>query len=58
MGRIWTYVGIAVLALVWIWLAAFVLIRGGVTLMNILWVGISGVIVFLPLYKKYFKRPD
>lgn len=58
MRRIWVYVGIGVLALVWIWLAAYVFLRGGVTLLNILWVAISGVIVFLPLYKKYIKKSD
>lgn len=56
MGRIGRYIGLGVLALVWIWLAAYVFIKSGVTLLNILWVAISGVIVFLPLYKKYIRK--
>ena len=58
MGRLWIYAGIVVLALVWIWLAAYVFIKNGVTLLNIGWVAISGVIVFVPLYKKYLRKPD
>lgn len=58
MKRTWTYIGISVLAIVWLWIAAYVFIRAGVTLVNILWVAISGIIVFVPLYKRYIKKPD
>ena len=51
------YVGITILAVVWLWLAVFIFIRAGITLLNIIWVVISGIIVFVPLYKKYFKNP-
>lgn len=50
------YIGLGVLAIVWLWLAWFVLARAGVTLINIFWVVASGIIVFVPLYKKYFNN--
>lgn len=51
------YIGIGILVLVWLWLAYYVLVRGGVTLLNLFWVAASGIIVFVPLYKKYFRHP-
>ncbi len=45
-------IGIIILALVWLWLVWAVL-RAGVTLMSILTVIMSGIIIFVPLYKKY-----
>lgn len=51
------YIGVGILALVWIWLVVFIFIRSGITLMNIFWVIVSGIIIFVPLYKRYFKKP-
>lgn len=52
------YFGIGLLALLWIWLVVFVFLRAGVTLLNIFWVVISGIIIFVPLYKRYLKPPE
>lgn len=52
------YFGIGLLAAVWLWLVVFIFLRSGVTLLNIIWVAISGIIVFVPLYRKYFNKPQ
>lgn len=44
----------AVLALIWVWLVIILLSRGGgFTLKNLFIVAASGIIIFVPLYKKY-----
>ena len=49
--------GLALLALAWIWLCAGLLTSAdGFNLKNILIALMSGIIIFVPLYKKYFKR--
>lgn len=49
--------GIALLALVWIWLCAGLLTSAdGFNLKNILIALMSGIVIFMPLYKKYFKE--
>lgn len=53
--KIGKYLGISVLALIWLWLAWYVL-AAGVNLLKIFWVAISAIIIFVPLYKKYFKN--
>lgn len=45
-------IGLGVLAIAWIWLSWGVL-STGITLYNLLIVGISGVIIFAPLWRKY-----
>lgn len=50
------YFGMGLLAAVWLWLVIFIFIRAGVTLVNIFWVVVSGIIIFVPLYKKYFRK--
>lgn len=45
--------GLVLLSLLWIWLSWALLYRGGLTLYNILIVAMSGMIVFIPLYRKY-----
>ena len=45
--------GMVVLAAVWLWLAWAVLATG-FNLKNILIVAMTAVIIFVPLYKKYF----
>lgn len=50
-------VGALILVLVYLWLCQ-ALIRGGGgwTLKNIFIMAASGIIIFVPLYKKYFKQ--
>lgn len=51
--------GIAILALVWVWLClALIFSGGGITLKNILLIGASGIIIFVPLWKKYFRQEN
>ncbi len=46
---------VAVLALLWVWLCVWLLSSaGGFNLKNILIAAMSGIIIFVPLYKKYF----
>lgn len=48
--------GLALLALLWIWLCAGLLTSAdGFNLKNILIALMSGIVIFVPLYKKYFK---
>lgn len=47
--------GLAVLALLWVWLCVGLLTSAdGFNLKNILIAAMSGIIIFVPLYKKYF----
>lgn len=50
-------IGMALLAAVWIWLVWILLSAGGFTLKNILIVVMTCIIIFVPLWKKYFKGP-
>lgn len=51
-------VGIILLALVWIWLCWALIARGGgFSGKNVFLVMASGIIIFVPLYKKYFRTP-
>ena len=45
-------IGITLLAIAWLWLAVAVLMHG-VTLMTLLTVIMSGIIVFVPVWRKY-----
>lgn len=46
--------GLALLALLWVWLSIGLLTsEDGFNLKNILIAGMSGIIIFVPLYKKY-----
>lgn len=42
-----------ILGLLWLWLASTILIRGGVNLLNLFWIAASGILVFVPLWRKY-----
>lgn len=46
--------GIGLLGLVWLWLAWGFLSTKGITLVNLIILAMTGIIIFLPLYKKYF----
>ncbi|MDE6026453.1 MAG: hypothetical protein K2G23_00070 [Muribaculaceae bacterium] len=45
--------GIGILFLVWLWLAWGFLSSKGVTLLNLIILAMTGIIIFLPLYKRY-----
>ncbi|MDE5791123.1 MAG: hypothetical protein K2H96_07850 [Muribaculaceae bacterium] len=51
-------IGVGILALVWIWLAWGFLSAKGITLLNLIILAMTGIIIFLPLYKKYFMNPS
>ncbi len=46
-------IGITILAVIWLILCFYMLSHAGVTLKNLLIMAMSGIIVFVPLYKKY-----
>ncbi len=50
--------GIAILGLVWIWLGWGFLSSKGITLLNLIILAMTGIIIFLPLYKKYILGND
>ncbi|MDE7497072.1 MAG: hypothetical protein K2M67_09520 [Muribaculaceae bacterium] len=45
--------GFIFLALLWIWLSQYILRFGGFNLKNLLLVAMSGIIILVPLYRKY-----
>lgn len=49
-----TLIGLSILMIIWLYLAWLLLSSGGVNLKNLLILAISGIIVFVPLCKKYF----
>lgn len=52
-------VGLIILALVWVWLCQALITRGGgLTLKNLMIIGASGIIIFVPLWKKYFRQDN
>lgn len=53
-----TLFGFIVLALVYIWLAWLILSKSSVTLYNILLIVMAGMIIFVPLYRKYMFKED
>lgn len=46
-------IGLALLFMLWLWLAWMLLANGGVTLKNLLLLAMTAVIIFVPLLKKY-----
>lgn len=51
--------GFVVLALVWGWLVWALLLRGGgFSGKNVFLIVASGIIIFVPLWKKYFRASD
>lgn len=52
-------IGLVVLALLYLVLVWIILTRaGGITLYNLFLVVASGIIIFVPLYKKYIRKKD
>lgn len=54
-SKIIRIIGTGILALVWVWLAWGFLSAKGITLLNLIILAMTGIIIFLPLYKKYFR---
>lgn len=51
--------GLSILALVWLWLCWAIVARGGgFTLKNIFLIVASGIIIFVPLWKKYVRKEN
>lgn len=48
--------GLILLSLLWIWLVYYLFSRGGLDLRNILVAVFSGIIIFVPLWKRYIRR--
>lgn len=46
------------LGAVWAWLAWIMLSKGGLTLKDIIIVVMSGIIVFVPLWKRYGRKGE
>lgn len=51
-------VGFVILGAVWAWLAWLLLSKEGLTLKDILIVVMSGIIVFVPLWKRYGRKGE
>lgn len=50
-------IGFGLLALLWIWLCqALIISGGGITFKNLFLITASGIIIFVPLYKRYFRN--
>lgn len=56
--KIIRYVGLGVLVIAWIWLCSVLLSSGGVTLKNLFLTVASGIIIFVPLWRKYFSDQE
>ncbi len=51
--------GIMLLALVWLWLCwSLIALGGGFTMKNVFLIVASGIIVFVPLWKKYIRHDN
>ena len=49
--------GIMLLALVWLWLCwSLIALGGGFTMKNVFLIVASGIIVFVPVWKKYIRH--
>lgn len=48
-------IGLSLLLVIWLWLAWMLLSAGGLNLKNLLLLAMSAIIIFVPLFKKYFK---
>ena len=49
--------GVSLLALLWLWLCSAIIRHvGGFNLKNIFVIAASGIIIFVPLWKKYFRQ--
>lgn len=46
-------IGLSVLLLVWLWLCRVIVVGGGFTLRTVFLIVASGIIIFVPLWRKY-----
>lgn len=51
-----TVIGLIILAIAWLALVVYIFQSAGFTLRTLLIVVMSGIIIFVPLWKKYFRR--
>lgn len=50
-------IGFGLITLLWIWLVSTLIISGGgVTFKNLFLIVASGIIIFVPLWKRYFRQ--
>lgn len=50
-------IGFGLLTVLWIWLCSSLIISGGgVSFKNLFLIVASGIIIFVPLWKKYFRK--
>lgn len=49
-------IGFSMLLVLWVWLSYLLLAHGGVSLKNLLILAMSGIIVFVPLCKRWFNN--
>lgn len=47
--------GLILLALIWVWLVYMLFTRGGFDARNVLIAVVSGIIIFVPLWKRYLQ---
>lgn len=50
--------GFGILALLWLWLCWELLMLGGINLKNIFIMIATGIIIFVPLWKKYIRQDN
>lgn len=53
--KITTIIGIIVLLIAWLALAGYTFVYSGFNLRNLMVVGFSGVIIFVPVWKRYIR---
>lgn len=55
--NIWKIIGLIILLAVWVWLCWLIFAGAGFNLRTLFIAAASGIIIFVPLYKKYV-APD
>lgn len=55
--NVWKIIGLVVLVIVWAWLSYMIFVGAGFTLRTLFISAASGIIIFVPLYKRYV-APD
>lgn len=51
-------VGMIILVMLWLWLCMAVIRADGFNLKNLFVIAASGIIIFVPLWKKYIRREN
>lgn len=55
--NVWKIIGLIILLAVWVWLCRLIFVGAGFNLRTLFIAAASGIIIFVPLYKKYV-APD